>query len=152
MAQLTQRTNQFNFTTIRRNDGEILHLSESGLECRVVEVSDRFGDYGLVGVMIFGVRGDSLEVDTFLLSCRVLGRGVEHRMVSELGKIAEQRGVSLVNTTVISTRKNLPARSSSIACSLISSTRLTGAGVIVFPRRRLPPSPILPRQLSLRPK
>jgi FkbH-like protein len=110
MAQLTQRTNQFNFTTIRRNDGEILHLSESGLECRVVEVSDRFGDYGLVGVMIFGVRGDSLEVDTFLLSCRVLGRGVEHRMVSELGKIADQRGVPLVNATVISTRKNLPAR------------------------------------------
>lgn len=72
-----------------------------------MEVSDRFGDYGLVGVMIFGVRGDSLEVDTFLLSCRVLGRGVEHRMVNELGKFAEQRSVSLVNAAVISTRKNL---------------------------------------------
>jgi FkbH-like protein len=110
VAQLTQRTNQFNFTTVRRNDGEILHLSESGLECRVVEVRDRFGDYGLVGVMIFGVRGDSLEVDSFLLSCRVLGRGVEHCMFNELGKIARQRRVALVNATVISTRKNLPAR------------------------------------------
>ncbi len=99
VAQLTQRTNQFNFTTIRRNDGEILQLSESGLECRVVEVSDRFGDYGLVGVMIFGVRDDSLEVDTFLLSCRVLGRGVEHRMVNELGKFARA-------ATVVSGQRN----------------------------------------------
>jgi FkbH-like protein len=110
VAQLTQRTNQFNFTTVRRNDGEILHLSESGLECRVVEVSDRFGDYGLVGVLIFGVRDGSLEVDTFLLSCRVLGRGVEHRMFNELGKIALQRRVPLVDATLVSTQKNLPAR------------------------------------------
>jgi thioesterase domain-containing protein/acyl carrier protein len=109
VAQLTQRTNQFNFTTVRRNDGEILHLSESGLECRIVEVKDRFGDYGLVGVMIFGVRNGCLEVDTFLLSCRVLGRGVEHRMFNELGKIAQQREVPLVTATLITTRKNLPA-------------------------------------------
>ena len=91
VAQLTQRTNQFNFTTVRRNDGEIRRLGESGLECRAVEVSDRFGDYGLVGVMIFGARGEALEVDTFLLSCRVLGRGVEHRMLNELGEIARRR-------------------------------------------------------------
>ena len=88
VAQLTQRTNQFNFTTVRRTDGEIRRLDESGLECRVVEVGDRFGDYGLVGAMVFGVRGEALEIDTFLLSCRVLGRGVEHRMLSELGTIA----------------------------------------------------------------
>ena len=90
-AQLTQRTNQFNFTTIRRNDSEIRQLRESGLECRAVEVRDRFGDYGLVGVMIFDGRREALEVDTFLLSCRVLGRGVEHRMLNELGEIARRR-------------------------------------------------------------
>jgi FkbH-like protein len=110
VAQLTQRTNQFNFTTIRRSDGEIQRLSSSGLECRVVEVSDRFGNYGTVGVMIFGVRGDILEVDTFLLSCRVLGRGVEHRMLSALGAIAGQRGISLVEVTLIPTPRNQPAR------------------------------------------
>ena len=54
VAQLTQRTNQFNFTTVRRTEAQIQHLPRDGLECRVVEVSDRFGDYGLVGVMIFG--------------------------------------------------------------------------------------------------
>jgi len=109
VAQLTQRTNQFNFTTIRRTDAEIQRLSKSRLECRMVEVSDRFGDYGLVGVMIFAVEGNALEIDTFLLSCRVLGRGVEHRMLNHLGEIARQRQLSLVNTTLIPTRKNLPA-------------------------------------------
>jgi FkbH-like protein len=110
IAQLTQRTNQFNFTTFRRNTGEIQLLAVSGLECRAVEVSDRFGDYGLVGVMIFGGRGAALEVDTFLLSCRVLGRGVEHRMFNELGAIAQRRQLSLVGTTLIPTKKNQPAR------------------------------------------
>ena len=74
--------------TVRRTEAQIQHLPESGLECRVVEVSDRFGDYGLVGLMIFVARNDVLEVDTFLLSCRVLNRGVEHRMLNELGRIA----------------------------------------------------------------
>ena len=53
VAQLTQRTNQFNFTTVRRTEAEIQQILTAGLECRVVEVSDRFGDYGLVGVMVF---------------------------------------------------------------------------------------------------
>jgi FkbH-like protein len=110
IAQLTQRTNQFNFTTIRRNDGEIRRLVESGLECRAVEVRDRFGDYGLVGVMIFGGRGTALEVDTFLLSCRVLGRGVEHRMLNELSEIARSRQMSLIAATLAPTKKNQPAR------------------------------------------
>ncbi len=110
VAQLTQRTNQFNFTTTRRNDGEVRRLGEAGLECRAVEVSDRFGDYGLVGVLIFGPRGEALEVDTFLLSCRVLGRGVEHRMLRELGRIARDRGLSRVDATILFTKKNQPAR------------------------------------------
>jgi FkbH-like protein len=110
VAQLTQRTNQFNFTTIRRTEAEIRLLAEAGRECRIVEVSDRFGDYGLVGVMIHGLGHDALEIDTFLLSCRVLGRGVEHRMLNELGVMAQQLGLSSVEMTLIPTAKNLPAR------------------------------------------
>ena len=89
VAQLTQRTNQFNFTTIRRSEAEIQKLCQSEeLERLVVEVSDRFGDYGLVGVIMFRTNGKALEVDTFLLSCRVLGRGVEHQMIRKLGEIS----------------------------------------------------------------
>jgi FkbH-like protein len=109
-AQLTQRTNQFNFTTRRRTEGEIAQLAAEGLECRVVEVADRFGDYGLVGLLIFGVTGSSLVIDTMLLSCRALGRGVEHAMLRELGAAARARGLTQVEAPFIPTKKNLPAR------------------------------------------
>jgi FkbH-like protein len=109
VSQLTQRTNQFNFTTIRRSEGEIQQLSQSGLECRVVEVGDRFGDYGLVGVMIFSTGDDTIDIDTFLLSCRVLGRGVEHRMLTHLAEIAKERNLDFVKVFYIPTQRNLPA-------------------------------------------
>ncbi|KST68614.1 HAD-IIIC family phosphatase [Mastigocoleus testarum] len=112
VSQLTQRTNQFNFTTIRRSEVEIQQLCDSGmLECRVVRVKDRFGDYGLVGLMLFSSNDndDVLSVDTFLLSCRVLGRGVEHRVVSYLGKTARDKGLSKVNLLYQQTQKNKPA-------------------------------------------
>lgn len=109
IAQLTQRTNQFNCTTIRRTEAEIGQLTGLGLECRGVEVCDRFGDYGLVGVIIFSIAHDSLVVDTFLLSCRVLGRGVEHGMVNTLAEIAKERNLSWVKFPYFPTKKNLPA-------------------------------------------
>lgn len=110
LAQLTQRTNQFNMTTIRRSEGEVKQILEAGeLAARVVEVKDRFGDYGLVGVLLFGQEDDKLKVDSFMLSCRVLGRGVEHQMLAELGKIAQERGLSYVDVPLITTKKNQPA-------------------------------------------
>ncbi|WP_148599114.1 HAD-IIIC family phosphatase [Aquisphaera giovannonii] len=110
VSQLTQRTNQFNFTTVRRSEAEARGLAAEGLECRAVEVRDRFGDYGLVGVLIYGRGGDAIEVDTFLLSCRVLGRGVEHRMLNHLGEAARGLGLAAVVATAVPTAKNLPAR------------------------------------------
>ncbi len=109
VSQLTQRTNQFNFTTVRRSEGEVRQCGQAGLECLCVEVSDRFGEYGLVGVMIFGASGDALAVDTFLLSCRVLGRGVEHSMLAHLGGLAVERGLAFVECRHLPTPKNEPA-------------------------------------------
>jgi FkbH-like protein len=114
VTQLTQRTNQFNCSTIRRTESEIHQFCRAdkgrGGECLVVEVSDRFGDYGLVGVILFTVGPGELEVDTFLLSCRSLGRGVEHQMLAKLGEIAHERGVSRVLIPFIPTSQNTPAR------------------------------------------
>ena len=107
VAQLTQKTNQFNFTTVRRDEAQIRQLGDR--ECLRVKVADRFGDYGLVGVMIFSNQGDAIEVDTFLLSCRVLARGVEHAMMARLGKLALERGRSRVDALLIPTAKNEPA-------------------------------------------
>jgi FkbH-like protein len=111
VAQLTQRTNQFNLTNIRRTEAEIRALLDtSQWECFTAEVSDRFGDYGLVGVMIVGAQGPNLVVDTFLLSCRALGRGVEHRMLAFLGGLAARRGLAQVVLELRPTAKNLPAK------------------------------------------
>ena len=110
VAQLTQRTNQFNCTTIRRSEDEVQRFSSSGeREWLSVTVSDRFGDYGLVGVLGFGASAEALQVDTFLLSCRVLGRGVEHRMLRKLGELAQSRSLGRVDVEFIPSKKNAPA-------------------------------------------
>ncbi len=111
-AQLTLRTNQFNFTTVRREEGDMQALVAGGRhEIRTVRVRDRFGDYGLVGLVI-AERGDSeWTLDTFLLSCRVLGRGVEHRILADLGEMAVAAGAATVNLRVETTKRNTPARS-----------------------------------------
>ncbi|HYW46922.1 MAG TPA: HAD-IIIC family phosphatase [Bryobacteraceae bacterium] len=107
VAQLTQRTNQMNTTCRRRTEAEIWSLG--ALECLIVEVQDRFGSYGLTGVIIFGVQGRRLVVDTFLLSCRALGRGVEHRMLARLGEIALERGLERVEIPFVPHQRNRPA-------------------------------------------
>ncbi|MGG6293358.1 HAD-IIIC family phosphatase [Leptolyngbya sp. AN02str] len=109
VAQLTQRTNQFNCTTIRRTEAEIHQSMQLGMECRAVTVRDRFGDYGLVGAMLFAPQGNAVQVDTFLLSCRVLGRGVEHQMVRHLAKYAEDHMLTHVHLNYSPTQKNQPA-------------------------------------------
>ncbi len=110
VSQLTQRTNQFNCTTIRRTEAEVKKLCESpGSGCFIVNVKDRFGDYGLVGTVFFTTAGDALYVDTFLLSCRVLGRGVEHRILARLGEVARERGLARVDVGFRPTKKNRPA-------------------------------------------
>jgi len=110
VSQLTLRTNQFNLTTIRRTAAEIQQLYESSpFESLVVEVRDRFGDYGLVGVILFESVANAIRVDTFLLSCRALGRGVEHQMLAQLGKIAKERQFNSIEILYRPTPKNQPA-------------------------------------------
>lgn len=108
VSQLTQRTNQFNFTTRRRSEAEMRALGGDSL-VQSVRVSDRFGDYGLVGLVIATDVADAVEVDTLLLSCRVLGRGVEHAMLASLGRLAQEHGKAVVRLHLIRTPKNEPA-------------------------------------------
>jgi FkbH-like protein len=78
-------------------------------DCLVVHVKDRFGDYGLVGVITCQAENDSLLIDSLLLSCRALGRGMEHRVIAYLGVLAQQRGLKSVNIICVPSPKNLPA-------------------------------------------
>jgi len=109
VAQLTQRTNQFNTTTYRRTESDIqklLQLNEYSIH--VTDVQDRFGDYGLVGAIFCLKEKDTLVVDSFLLSCRVLGRGVEHQMINHLAGIAECYGLKWIDIIYIPSSKNKP--------------------------------------------
>ncbi len=110
VAQMTLRTNQFNLTSLRRSEGEIRGLLKSGAKCLTASVSDRFGDYGLVGAILFTTEANRLVADTFLLSCRALGKGVEHRMLSALAQRALDSGKSTVALPFQRSDRNQPAR------------------------------------------
>jgi FkbH-like protein len=109
VSQLTQRTNQMNATLVRRTEAEVQALLASGFECQTVDVSDRFGSYGLTGLLIYSASGKTLLVDTLLLSCRALGRGVEHRMIARLGEIALQKRLDTVEIPFRAGQRNKPA-------------------------------------------
>jgi FkbH-like protein len=108
VAQLTQRTNQMNTTTRRLSESEVREFLKTGTGL-AVRVRDRLGDYGLVGVMLLTERAPNLVVDSMILSCRALGRGVEHRMLKRAGEIAMERGLVSVEVEFESTAKNVPA-------------------------------------------
>lgn len=109
VSQLTERTNQWNASTRRRSEAEIAAFLGDG-EGLAVSVRDRFGDYGLVGVALFCATSKALEIDTLLLSCRVLGRRVEHRLVARLGELAEARGIAALDIPFRPTPRNRPVR------------------------------------------
>ena len=85
IAQLLNRTNQFNLTTYRRTESEVIK-DWSDPSCRdyAVWVRDRFGDYGLTGYALLRGLPDAPVLDTFLMSCRVLGRGVETSLLARI--------------------------------------------------------------------
>lgn len=136
VSQLTLRTNQFNFTTIRRSENEIQDfLKRKHGNCLVVRVVDRFGDYGLVGVLMYETEVDRYKVDTLLLSCRVLGRGVEHELVAQLGQRAVKEGKRYVEFTYLPTGKNLPALE--FITSIGDKHRIEASTSWTFPAERL---------------
>ena len=111
ISQLTLRTNQFNLTTRRYQEEDIRKFSQDKdkiVEC--AQVQDKFGDNGITGVYV--INKDSKQewtIDTFLLSCRVIGRGVEDGMLYQIIDKARKEGVSKVRGEYIKTKKNKPA-------------------------------------------
>ena len=107
VAQLTQRSNQFNLRTVRYTEKQIEALA--GLATHVTltfELRYRFGDNGLISVVILEVQGDTAFVDTWLMSCRVLGRGMEHFVLNTIVEKARQLGMKRVTGEYLPTAKN----------------------------------------------
>ncbi len=111
ISQLTQKTNQFNLTTRRYTEQQISEMvGQRDWHVFAIRVRDRFGDHGLVGVAIAHDQGEECEVDTFLLSCRVIGRTVETALLAHIAKSATQRGRKRLRGWFLPTKKNAPAR------------------------------------------
>jgi FkbH-like protein len=111
VAQLTQRTTQFNLSGRRYTEADIIRfVADQQNTCLVVEASDRFGDYGIVGSVLYSVTDEFLNVDAFVLSCRALGKGVEDRIWARITADAAQRAVHNVSVTYVRTARNEPAR------------------------------------------
>jgi len=107
IAQQTQKTNQFNLTTRRYSEADIARFVASPEhDVLWVRVSDTFGDLGIVGVCILRYDGEQADIDTFLLSCRALGRGVEARFLAEALQVARSRGARTVTGRYLKTGKN----------------------------------------------
>lgn len=111
IAQLTNKTNQFNLTTHRYTEEQLFELAKSpDWHCFSVRVRDRFGDNGLVGVAITHDQAETCEIDTFLLSCRVIGRTIETAFLWFLAEHARARGAQRLQGWFLPTKKNAPAR------------------------------------------
>jgi len=110
IAQLTQKTNQFNMTTRRYSESEVLSLNErANWQLFGIRIVDRFGDNGIVGVVFLHILDDIVDIDTFLLSCRVIGRTVETAMLAYCEEIARSAGCKRIRGWFLQTRKNDPA-------------------------------------------
>jgi FkbH-like protein len=110
IVQLIGKTNQFNLTTRRYGmsqverfiqDPHCLHLA--------LRLRDRYADHGLVSLIIARRQGDLLDIDTWLMSCRVIGRTVEAALLGELSRKAQQLGCKTIRGTYIRTQKNAMA-------------------------------------------
>lgn len=108
VSDLTQRTNQFNFTTPRHTvDSLSAFLSHPGNEGYAFRLSDRFGDSGLIAAALLGVRGNVAVIDAFLMSCRVLKRTVEDAILAFLCHRVANLGAARLRGLYRPTRKNI---------------------------------------------
>tara|TARA_Y100001936_G_scaffold34250_3_gene32310 strand:- start:1636 stop:3384 length:1749 start_codon:yes stop_codon:yes gene_type:complete len=110
ISQLTLKTNQFNLTTKRYQEEDIKEFSnDPNFEVGCAQVLDKFGDNGITGVYIVKKNENFWIIDTFLLSCRIMGRGVENAILAEIMKSAKQNGINEIKAKFIPTEKNKPA-------------------------------------------
>ncbi len=111
VAQLTQKTNQFNLTTQRYSEQDIKCFIQLGWRVWSVSAKDKFGDYGIIGVGIVEPKGLVWRIDTLLFSCRILGREVEKAFLTHIVNQARAYDVQAVEGDFIPTAKNEPCKS-----------------------------------------
>ena len=106
-VQLINKTNQFNVTTRRRSETEVeALLGSDAAAVHVAEVQDRFGEYGIIGVVVSNRTEHGWDLDTVLMSCRVLGRGVESALLAGVVRMLRRDSPGIIAGRFISSGKN----------------------------------------------
>lgn len=107
MAQLVNKSNQFHLTGTRYTEAELSALArDPARRVRYFKLRDKFGDNGLIAVVVLAKAGDAAEVDTWVMSCRVLSRGMEEFIAAELVAAAEELGCRAVHGRYVKSKKN----------------------------------------------
>lgn len=106
IAQMTQKTNQFNLTTKRYTETDLNNLMNCDYVVSDISVQDKFGDNGITAASIIKIKGSKAIIDTFLLSCRILGRGIETVFLNLILNRLFEKGVKMVFACFIPTDKN----------------------------------------------
>tara|TARA_B100000029_G_scaffold459924_1_gene490465 strand:+ start:379 stop:2100 length:1722 start_codon:yes stop_codon:yes gene_type:complete len=110
ISQLTLKTNQFNLTTKRYQEEQIREFSNNeNFVVGCAQVLDKFGDNGITGVYIINKNKKIWSIDTFLLSCRIMGRGIENAILSQILLDAKKNMIEEIHAEFIPTQKNKPA-------------------------------------------
>jgi FkbH-like protein len=109
LAQMCAKTNQFNLTTRRHSLADINYMASSSDYIVIsMSYSDKFGDEGVIGLAIVNLADQ--EIDTFLMSCRVIGRGAEQALMEKIYVLAREKGVRRLGARFIPTKKNNVAK------------------------------------------
>jgi FkbH-like protein len=112
ISQLTQKTNQFNLTTKRYTENEIQgFMSSDDYLVYSFVVSDKFGDNGITGLSIVKINDNEAYIDTFLMSCRIIGRKIELSFINLLINELESRGINTIRASYIKSQKNSQVKS-----------------------------------------
>ncbi len=109
--QLFTKTNQFNVTTIRYGSSDVESFIAESSHCLYsIRAADKFGDLGLIGICLLKVGETDAYIDSFVMSCRALGRGIETAATNVLKSTAfEALGVATLRARFVPTKKNTPA-------------------------------------------
>lgn len=110
-SQMTQKTTQFNTTTRIYTEAELDTLrNDTQWKTLTMRVVDKFGDNGIVGLMLAKCDGDYYDIDTMLMSCRVINRGVETAMLRWLADLGRKEGARAIGGWILPTKRNVPVR------------------------------------------
>jgi len=113
IVRMVNKTNQFNLTTRRYTDVELDKMRKANEHFNIysMQVSDRFGDEGIIGVAIVRKETGTWIIDSFLLSCRVIGRKVETAFLAKIVEVAKKQGATALIGEYIPTKKNVAVKS-----------------------------------------